>query len=57
MGARALQRSDVGVIGIGKRADFLVLDAPSHAHIPYRPGVDLIAEVFKAGKLVLDKGM
>ena len=57
MGARALQRSDVGVIGIGKRADFLVLDAPSHAHIPYRPGVDLIAEVFKAGQLVLDKGL
>ena len=57
MGARALQRSNVGVIGVGKRADFLVLDAPSHAHIPYRPGVDLIAEVFKRGHLVLDKGM
>jgi imidazolonepropionase len=57
MGAKALERSDVGAIGIGKRADFLVLDAPSHAHIPYRPGVDLIAEVFKRGQLVLDKGM
>ncbi len=57
MGAKALEREDIGAIALGKRADFLILDAPSHAHIAYRPGVDLIAEVFKAGELVLDKGM
>ena len=57
MGAKALEREDIGAISLGKRADFLMLDAPSHAHIAYRPGVDLIAEVFKAGELVLDKGM
>lgn len=57
MGAKALDRDDIGAIAIGKQADFLLLDAESHAHIPYRPGVDLISQVFKAGKLVLDKGM
>lgn len=57
MGAKALDREDIGAIALGKRADFLVLDAESHAHIPYRPGVDLIAEVYKAGTLVVDKGM
>lgn len=57
MGAQSLAREDVGAIALGKRADFVVLDAESHAHIPYRPGVDLIAEVYKAGTLVIDKGM
>ena len=57
LGAKALEREDIGAIALGKRADFLILDAPSHAHIAYRPGVDLISQVFKAGELVLDKGM
>ncbi len=40
-GARALRRDDVGVIRVGGRADFAVLDAPSHVHLAYRPGVPL----------------
>ncbi|HET6212373.1 MAG TPA: imidazolonepropionase, partial [Micromonosporaceae bacterium] len=36
-GARALRRSDVGHLGIGARADLLLLDAPSHLHLAYRP--------------------
>ncbi len=40
-GARALQRDDIGVLAPGKRADLCVLDAPSHVHLAYRPGVPL----------------
>jgi imidazolonepropionase len=48
-GAKALQREDVGAIAVGKSADFVVLDAPSFRHIPYRPGVDLVEETFISG--------
>ena len=39
--ARALRRDDVGRIVVGARADLAVLDAPSHTHLAYRPGVPL----------------
>lgn len=39
--ARALRRDDVGVLAPGRRADLTVLDAPSHMHLAYRPGVPL----------------
>jgi imidazolonepropionase len=39
--ARALRRDDVGVLAPGRRADLAVLDAPSHLHLSYRPGVPL----------------
>lgn len=51
-GARALRRDDVGHLQVGACADLIVLDAPSAAHLAYRPGVDLIAEVRRAGELV-----
>ena len=38
VGAQALDRDDVGVLAPGKRADFVLLDAPSHVHLAYRPG-------------------
>ena len=38
-GARALRRADVGRVVVGARADLTVLDAPSHTHLAYRPGV------------------
>ena len=41
-GAAALRRTDVGRLGIGSVADLVVLDAPSHLHLVYRPGVPLI---------------
>ncbi len=44
-GARALGRDDVGVLAPGRRAHLTVLDAPSHVHLAYRPGVPLVAEV------------
>ena len=40
-GAQALRRDDIGVIRPGARADLTVLDAPSHRHLAYRPGVPI----------------
>ncbi|GAA4127674.1 imidazolonepropionase [Actinomadura keratinilytica] len=51
-GARALRRDDVGRLAPGARADVLVLDAPSHVHLAYRPGVPQVAAVWKAGRRV-----
>ncbi|MGV9638910.1 imidazolonepropionase [Nocardia rhamnosiphila] len=48
-GAAALRRTDVGSLRIGARADAVVLDAPSHLHLAYRPGVPLVGAVFKDG--------
>jgi imidazolonepropionase len=49
-GARALRRDDVGSLTPGKRADFVMLDAPSHVYLAYRPGVPLVAAVWRDGK-------
>ena len=50
-GARALRRDDIGHLGVGARADLVLLDAPSHAYLAYRPGVPLTAAVWRAGEL------
>jgi len=42
-GAAALQRTDVGWLGVGARADLAVIDGPSHLHLAYRPGVPLVS--------------
>ena len=47
-GAQALRRRDVGHLGIGARADVVVLDAPRAAHLAYRPGSNLVARVVRA---------
>ena len=51
-GALALRRADVGHLGVGARADLIMLDAPTHAYLAYRPGVPQIAAVWQAGRLV-----
>jgi imidazolonepropionase len=51
-GARALGRDDVGVIAPGRRADLVLLDAPSAIHLAYRPGVPLVAGVWQGGRPV-----
>jgi imidazolonepropionase len=51
-GARALRREDVGVLRPGARADVHVLDAPSAAHLAYRPGVPLTHSVWRAGRRI-----
>jgi imidazolonepropionase len=48
-GARALRRPDLGHLGVGASADLIVLDAPSHLHLAYRPGVPLISSVVRKG--------
>ena len=48
-GARALRRDDVGHLGLGARADLVVLDAPTRVHLAYRPGVPLVREVYRGG--------
>ncbi len=52
VGAQALDRDDVGVLAPGKRADFFLLDAPSHVHLAYRPGVPLVAGTWIGGRRV-----
>jgi imidazolonepropionase len=51
-GAAALRRTDVGALRPGARADLTLLDAPSHVHLAYRPGVPLVAETWKDGARV-----
>ncbi|MDQ3715979.1 MAG: imidazolonepropionase [Actinomycetota bacterium] len=48
-GAAALQRTDIGGIAPGMRADLIALDAPTPVHLAYRPGVGLISAVWKDG--------
>ncbi|MEV5979296.1 imidazolonepropionase [Streptomyces sp. NPDC052114] len=50
-GAAALRRTDVGVLREGARADLALLDAPSHVHLAYRPGVPLVSAVWQRGVL------
>lgn len=48
-GAAALRRTDVGRLTPEARADLIILDAPSHLHLAYRPGVPLIRQVLHNG--------
>lgn len=52
-GARALGRDAgadaIGALRVGGRADLQVLDAPSVAHLAYRPGVPLTWAVWRQG--------
>jgi imidazolonepropionase len=49
-GARALLREDVGRLTVGARADLLLLDAPTHVHLAYRPGVPIVAGTWIGGR-------
>lgn len=44
---------DVGRVRVGARGDLHVLDAPSAAHLAYRPGVPLTHAVWRAGERVV----
>ncbi|WP_406420209.1 imidazolonepropionase [Streptomyces sp. NBC_00873] len=52
-GAAALRRTDIGRISPGARADLVLLDAPSHVHLAYRPGVPLVRAVRQRGERAL----
>jgi imidazolonepropionase len=49
-GAAALDRDDVGVLTPGRQADLAVLDAPTHVHLAYRPGVPLVSATWLSGR-------
>jgi imidazolonepropionase len=51
-GAAALDRDDVGSLLPGKRADLVLLDAPTYVHLAYRPGVPLVAQTWVSGRPV-----
>jgi len=51
-GARALLRDDVGRLTAGARADLVLLNAPTHVHLAYRPGVPLVTGVWSGGRPV-----
>ena len=48
-GAQALRRSDVGHLSVGANADLVILKESSYIHLAYRPGVNLIDEVWQHG--------
>jgi imidazolonepropionase len=48
-GAKALRRDDIGHLFEGARADFSILNADSYIHLAYRPGVQLIEQVWRDG--------
>ncbi|MCZ0988852.1 amidohydrolase family protein [Streptomyces diastatochromogenes] len=52
-GAAALRRTDIGRLAPGAYADLTLLDAPSHVHLAYRPGVPLVSGVWRRGERVL----
>ena len=47
---------EAGSLEPGKRADFLILDAPSYTHLPYRTQGNLVDTVVKDGWVVVEGG-
>ena len=53
-GAHSLRLAhETGSIEVGKRADFVLLDAPSYLHLVYHFGVNLVQAVFRDGARVV----
>jgi imidazolonepropionase len=47
---------EVGSLEPGKLADLVVLDAPSHRHLPYEFATNLVRTVVKRGRVVVEDG-
>jgi imidazolonepropionase len=53
-GAYSLRLADeTGSIEVGKRADFVLIDAPSYLHLVYHFGINLVRWVFRDGRVVV----
>jgi len=54
-GAAAIGKADqIGSIDPGKKADMIILDAPSYKHLAYHVGVSSVERVIKEGELIFD---
>ncbi len=51
--ALAIDRSGLGVVETGAPADLVVVDAPSHVHVPYDFDSNLVETVVKGGERVV----
>lgn len=51
-GALALRNTEVGHLSVGAKADFVILNSNSYLHLAYRPGVNLIEQVWRNGNQV-----
>jgi imidazolonepropionase len=52
-GAQSLRLAhEIGSIERGKRADFILLDAPNYLHLVYHFGVNLVRDVYRDGARV-----
>ncbi|MCU1229164.1 MAG: hutI [Acidobacteria bacterium] len=49
--------NETGSIETGKRADLVLLDAPSYFHLVYHFGVNLVRDVLRDGRFVVRGGM
>ncbi len=55
--AHALGRGNrIGSLEVGKQADIVVLAIPSHLHLPYRFGLNMVRDVIKRGRRVQQSG-
>jgi imidazolonepropionase len=56
--AAAIGRADeIGSIEEGKRADLIILDAPTFHHLVYHFGINLVRHVVKDGRVVVRDGL
>jgi len=56
--AHAVGRAhETGSLEVGKLADIIVLDAPNHQFIPYKPGINLVERVIIGGEIVLERSV
>ena len=55
--AAAIGRAaEIGSLEVGKRADLIVLGAPTYHHVVYHYGVNPVRHVVKGGKVVVRDG-
>ncbi|QYM76321.1 imidazolonepropionase [Leucobacter luti] len=48
--------AEIGSLGVGKRADFVLWDVPSHGAVVHRIGSNLVHQVYRDGELVAERG-
>ncbi|SMC79557.1 imidazolonepropionase [Sporomusa malonica] len=57
-GAAAVSRADrVGSLEIGKQADVVILEYPSHLFLVYHAGMNIVDKVIKHGQLIWNKAV